>query len=197
MNEVLKEAFEQLVALVAFFAFPVFQYILLRRFSRNEGLPQLWYLPRFGFRLVIRNLPRRKALKDIRYQAVLRSLSPPSSGATVGTINDDQLLVRQDFFLFPGTDQVLICFRIEGSSLDDLSFVLTNKMGDQERRIAIDTFDRLVCDYTATLVNFFNFDIQLAKRVEVTKDSLIGAWKTIRANDVEREFPIDRVRSIG
>ena len=50
----------QFLALFTFFAFPAIQYIILKRFSKEHGKPELWYLPTFGFRLVIRNIPNKK-----------------------------------------------------------------------------------------------------------------------------------------
>jgi hypothetical protein len=63
---ILDQALSQLIALIAFFAFPAVQYVLLKTLSRKEGNPELWYLPDHGFRLVIRNLPRKRILTDIR-----------------------------------------------------------------------------------------------------------------------------------
>jgi hypothetical protein len=59
-GEILKELISQLLALAAFFAFPAIQYLLLKRFARNEGQPELWYLPKYGFRVVIRNILARE-----------------------------------------------------------------------------------------------------------------------------------------
>jgi hypothetical protein len=58
-NEIAMEKFiealiGQLLALIAFFAFPMLQYRYLKRFARNEGKPELWYNPGYRtFRLVI------------------------------------------------------------------------------------------------------------------------------------------------
>lgn len=54
------EVLQQLLALVTFFAFPTFQYLLLKRYARRQGDPQLWYLPAHGFRLVVRNIGDRE-----------------------------------------------------------------------------------------------------------------------------------------
>lgn len=56
----------QLAALVTFFAFPVVQFLMLRRFAHKEGQPELWYLPSYSLRLVIRNIPRNGTLSEIR-----------------------------------------------------------------------------------------------------------------------------------
>ena len=66
VNEILT----QLLALVTFFAFPATQYLLLKRYSRREGRPDLWYLPAYGFRLVVRKIPGKKTLSNIRYRAL-------------------------------------------------------------------------------------------------------------------------------
>lgn len=107
----------QIVALAAFFAFPVVRYILLKRISKRDGKPELWYLPDYGFRIVIRNLSGKRTLSGIHHQAIARRIIPASSGASVATYQDEQLSSRSDFFVFSGVDQVLLSFRLEGSSL--------------------------------------------------------------------------------
>src|SRR3954471_24440445 len=98
----------QIIALAAFFAFPAFQYLLLRLQCRRDGTAELWYLPDYGFRLVIRNLPGKKTLTSIQYRIFLRSEIPASEGASVKTFSDTPLLDHTDFFLFPETDQILL-----------------------------------------------------------------------------------------
>ncbi len=90
----------QLLALFAFFAFPLFEYIILKFSTRSEGHPQIWYLPAYGFRLVIRNLPKKKKLYDIRYRSLLRDIIPRCSGSSVKTFDDIELLECTDFFYF-------------------------------------------------------------------------------------------------
>lgn len=90
----------QLAALVTFFAFPAFQYWLLKHTAKNEGNPELWYLPKYGFRLVIRNLPRKKSLSNIRYRVLVRTVVPPSAGSSVATYQDILLVEKDDFFCF-------------------------------------------------------------------------------------------------
>jgi len=64
----------QLIALLTFFAFPIFQYFILKKLTKKECNPELWYLPDFGFRLVIRNLPGKRFLTDIKYKSFLREV---------------------------------------------------------------------------------------------------------------------------
>jgi hypothetical protein len=106
---------------------------------KKEGQPALWYLPDYGFRLVIRNLPRKKTLTDIKYKTYVRRIVPKSPGASVATYDDKSLVEVDDFFLFPGTDQVLISFKLdkkEGS--EKLYFVHTDKLACEKEWIAID-----------------------------------------------------------
>src|SRR5690348_7813851 len=119
----------QLLALVTFFAFPAIQYGSLRRFSRQEGRPELWYLPRFGFRLVVHNISGRRTLSEIRYRTILRHIVPAGDGSSVHTFVDTVLTDREDFFLFPGTDQILLCFRLERAASSELLLIQTDKLG--------------------------------------------------------------------
>jgi hypothetical protein len=194
MDKILDTAIGQFLGLVTFFAFPAFQYLSLKLFAKNEGHPQLWYLPKFGFRLVIRNLPGKRTLSDIKHRALLRKVITSSSGASVATYQDELLLERDDFFLFPGNDQVLVSFNLDGKD-DALYFVLTDKLGKEKKRILLDDFDRLICDYVATVENTLNFDIKLAKRAEMESTTLRSIWKKLKAQ--ECSFPIDRIRNVG
>src|SRR5262245_24217618 len=103
----------QLLALLTFFGFPAVRYVLLRRLARKAGQAELWYFPAYGFRLVMRNLPAKHTLSKIEYRAFVRSVIPAGHGSSVATFQDEPLLERKDFFLFPGTDQVLLAFKVE------------------------------------------------------------------------------------
>jgi hypothetical protein len=194
MDKILDTAIGQLLGLITFFAFPAFQYFSLKLFARNEGEPQLWYLPQYGFRFVIRNLPGKRTLSDIKHRALLRKIITSSSGASVSTYQDEVLLEREDFFLFPGNDQILVSFKLDGSD-DALYFILTDKLGQEKKRIPFEDFDRLICDYVATVENILNFDIKLAKRAEMESSTLRSIWKGLEGQ--ECRFPIDKIRNVG
>jgi len=187
----------QFGALLAFFAFPAFQYFFLRHLARDEGQPGLWYLPRYGFRLVIRNLPRRHTLSNIKYRSVLRTVIPAGSGSSVATFDDEALLQQEDFFLFPGTDQILVCFRLETGPKSESVFVHTDKLGTEIRRFKVDDKSILVSDFAGTLENLLNFDIAVARRVEITGARLKEIAKTIVMDNVEQQFDVSRVREVG
>jgi hypothetical protein len=197
MGEIFKELISQLLALVAFFAFPAIQYLLLKRFARNEGQPELWYLPKYGFRLVIRNIPGKRALSDLKYCARLRKIIPASEGSSVLTYEEDVLTREDDFFLFPGSDQLILSFRIGGESATNLEFLLTDKLGREMRRVPFANIDVLITDYTATLENLFNFNVKLAKRAAIKVASLRNIWLEVEKNNVEQQFAIDVVRIVG
>ena len=183
----------QIVALVTFFAFPAAQYLLLKRFARQEGRPELWFLPRWGYRLVIHNITGKRRLSEIRYRAVLRRKHPAGHGSSVATFEDKTLLEREDFFLFPGTDQVLLSFRVERSA-SALVLVHTDKLGNPISRYDVTPHDRLIVDYTANVENFFNFDIRLAKRAVLRGESFEALASP---GGAEGEFPLDEVRDVG
>ncbi len=187
----------QLGALVAFFAFPAVQYIFLRRLARGEGKPELWHLPQYGFRLVIRNLPRRRTLSNIKYRALIRTVVPANEGSSVATWQDHILVQREDFFLFPGSDQVLVCFRLERDPLASLVFVYTDKLGTELGRLPVDDKTVLVADFTGTLENLFNFDIAIGRRAEVNGKRLSEIAAALAADADEQCFEVSRVREVG
>ena len=187
---------KQIVALVTFFAFPALRYVSLKWFTRKHGNPELWYLPKYGFRLVIRNLPSRKTLSEIKYRVLLRRIVPASAGISVATLQDTLLHQRDDFFLFGGTDQILAAFRLERTNTGHagLMFVLTDKLGQEQNKVSLAEFERLICDYVANVKNYFNFDIKVERRVEIKSDSLRDMWASIQRDGSERGFALDRIR---
>ena len=158
----------------------------------------MFYLPDFGFRLVIRNLPRKNTLSDIKYKTYVRRIVPASFGASVTMYDDKDLVVVDDFFLFAGTDQVLISFKLaKRNGSEKLYFVHTDKLGNDKEWIAIDDITFLISDYTANIENLFNFDVKVAKHVRVKADLLKEFWQTIQRNNYEQSFPVSEVRNIG
>jgi hypothetical protein len=178
---------------VTFFAFPAVQFVLLKRFARREGRPELWYLPRFGYRLVIHNISGRKVLSELRYRTILRHYIPSGDGASVITLQDTTLDEEENMFLFPGTDQVLLSFRVEVDG-SQLVLIHTDKVGADLARFPIADQDRLITDYIANVENLFNFDIRLAKRAEL-KGTTIRTMAQLR--EKEQELPLDRIRDVG
>ena len=198
MADFLIELRAQMIALATFFAFPIVQYAWLKILAKNKGQPEIWFLPdHHCCRLVMRNLPHRKVLYDIRYRALLRKVEPATSGSTVESYRDELLLDRDELFLFGEDDQVLVSFRIDGTSENDLSFVLTDKFGTQESRRSLRSVDLLITDYAATVKNLFNFDIRIAKRAEVSRETLHRVWQALALSPHEQCFYADRVRNVS
>lgn len=198
--EILSQVIGQLIALFAFFAFPATQYVLLKTLSRKEGNPELWYLPDHGFRLVIRNLPRKRILTDIRYRVSVRQVLSSSKSSTVASIAEKRLLTRDHMVLFPGIDQILLEFNLyqAADGIKEGRIILAQSSGyaDQDQPfVEIGVSDRLVCDYSATIQNYFNFDVQVGKRVEITGYKLFVMLVETLAANVEQSFPLDCVRN--
>jgi hypothetical protein len=187
----------QLLALLTFFAFPAIQYLILKKFSRKQGRPELWYLPAYGFRLVIRNMPNKRILSDLRYKTILRKIIHANSGSSVSTFQDEILINKDDFFLFPGVDQILICFKINGDKESELKFALTDKFGNTLKDISFKGFDRLISDYTANIENLLNFDIKISKRVIISAASLKEYWNILQTDNRENRFNCDKIIDIG
>jgi hypothetical protein len=170
-KHVIKELISQLIALVFLFAGPAIQYFVLKRFAKREGAPELWYLPKYGFRLVVRNIPGKKVLTDIKVMVRLRAVVPRSEGTSGGTFMDEMLVNEEEMFVFPRTDQLMICFKLQRASDSSGRFIVTDKLGVEKRSFMFTSFDRLVCDYVANVKNWLNFDIKIAKRAELTSET--------------------------
>ncbi len=188
---------EQLIALITFFAFPIVQYLLLKFNTKNEGTPELWYLPDYGFRLVLRNLPRKKTLSNIKYRAIIRHFILPSPGASISTYEDKFLFQTEDMFLFPGTDQILLVFNIELSNNGELNLVWTDKLENKNEVYELEDTSQLIIDYEASIENLFNFDVKIAKRVILKEESLHEFWQLLQEEKVEQKLKIDEVLPVG
>jgi len=198
MDKVLEQSVSQFLALITFFAFPAIQYLLLKWAARREGLPRRGYLPEYGFRLVIRNIPRRRFLKDIKYKVFLRSLVPPSKGSTAYTFYDIEILCKEEFFVFPNSDQTMLSFQLHETE-EDIAFVVTDKLGNKiQDGIPIKNFEKLICDYSATIDNFFNFDVKVEKRIVIESSSLARMWSETRLGcENFKAFEVDYVLNPG
>ena len=180
----------QLISLIAFFAFPVIRYLLLKHRARTAGQPELWYLPAYGFRLVIRNLPEKHNLADIKYRVFSRSIVPKSKGASPNTLLDRTLVRTDDFFLRGGYDQILIAFKIENDSEGNMWFVHTDKVSNEIARVSFSEFDLVIADYTATLVNRLGYYVKLSRRDQLRKSFLDETGKDAESHKTEKEYEV-------
>jgi hypothetical protein len=193
---ILEEAVGQLLALIAFFAFPASQYATLKWITRKDGQPELWYVPGFGFRLVVRNIPRRRVLSDIGYRVLLRRVLPASPSASVATLSDRELVAIEGQLVLPGEDFVLYGFTLrEGREIGSCYLAEIDAFGREQEPIQLGSEDKLICDYTATIQNFFNFDVQFGKRVEIDGSSFLRICQSTHS-ETERPFAIDRIHNI-
>ena len=92
---------------------------------------------------------------------------------------------------------MLLCFRIEGKSKNELMLIVTDKLGQEQQKMPLSSFDRVICDYTSTLNNLFNFNVRLSKRAEIKSSTFTSLWERIQTNNEEDSFDIDRVRNVG
>lgn len=185
-----------IIGFITFFLFPIIEYLGKRGFSKNEGNPELWYLPDYGFRLVIRNLPRKIKLFDLKYKSRIRKIIPASNGSSVSTLSEETLINSEDFFLLPGYDQVILSFqlkRINGVPY----FILTNKIGEEKKKFIFNNIDYLVCDYTAHVDNRFHFDVFVGRRVEIKKTDLQEYLNKIENDNQEQSIELKKVIKIG
>lgn len=199
------EVLQQLLALAAFFAFPAFQYSMLRRYRHRQGEAQLWYLPTVGFRLVIRNMGGKRTLSDIKYRALVRRIVPPGDGVSVATWRDRMLIVRDDFFLFPGSDQILLAFQLHRNR-GQLELTLSPPRDDVHEQgatpaqpVQVENHSKVIVDYVANIENLLNFDVRMARRIELDANTLSTAYAEVIRNDVEQRIvlPKSALRDVG
>lgn len=195
ISNIISNIISILVSLITFFAFPILQYLILKQVSKKEGLPEIWYIPKYGcFRLVVRNTLRSKVLRDIKTCTSLRTIILPSKGCSVPTYVEDLVYENKMFFLFPGNDYVLLSFKLKKDK--DFYLILTDKLGRAIKRFPICKNTQLITEYTAILHNLFNFNISLAKRIEISGNELKDIFETIQKDNSEQLFKIRYIRHI-
>lgn len=187
---------DHIIGIFTFYAFPVAEYLLKIWFSKKDGNPELWYLPYYGFRLVIRNIPRKVQLYDLKYAVRVRQVIPPSEGSSVATYIDDFLVENEDFFLLSGDDHLLLSFQLKKEN-DQFLFIHTTKLGKSIKTINLDEIDRLITDYTAHIDNRFHFDLLVGRRVSISKDNLKTYLKEVEENNEEQLLELDTIMKIG
>lgn len=96
--------------------------------------------------------------------------------------------------MFPGIDQVLIAFQLRNNP--DLSLVHTDKLGNENATVQLTGSSVLIADYSATINNWFNFDVHIAKRVEVKYQQLRNIFDRTTENNQEQLCELSRVRNV-
>jgi len=193
----MKTFISHILALLTFFAFPIIQYVILKFCTRRKCSPELWYLPEYGFRLVIRNLPSKKRLFDIKYRSFLRDVVPSKQGCSVSTYVDFDLTKQEEYFLFPGSDQVLVSFCLERDVQKSPMLVHTDKLGNEWSRKHIHEFKILISDYMATIDDLFHFDVKISKRVKISSEDLEQMLCSIEKDNREQSFQVTETLDVG
>lgn len=188
----------QLLALLTFFLFPVIQFLILKYHSRHEGLPELWYLPDYGFRLVIRNMGRPRNLYDVKYHAYIREKTEKSSGSSVGASIYSTLERDESPVLLNGYDKVMVCFNLIGRSKEELEFAHTDSHGIVLTQSPVQENKSVIVEYSAMIDNGFNFDIRVLKRIEINFSEMINLYIATNSGfPEEQRFELQNVESAG
>ncbi|WKN45963.1 hypothetical protein [Tunicatimonas pelagia] len=184
-----------LIGLSMFLLYPIIEYLGKRGFSKNEGDPELWYLQDYGFRLVIRSLPKKIMLFDLKYKSRIRKVIPTTRDSSVSTLDEEILVNSEDFFLLPGYDQVILSFQLIRS--EGIPYLIrTNKNEGEQSKFKLDDIDYLVCDYTAHVDNRFHFDVFVGRRVEIKKADLKEYLNRIETNNQEQSMKLREIINI-
>jgi hypothetical protein len=197
-----------LVHWIGQFAFWVFatvatlaiQHRWLGRKYRKEGSIHLWYLPDFGFRLVMRNIPGRYLLKDFKFKVRLRKIVPPSKGSSVSTYVDIDVHQGEELFIAPKQDGVLLCFQLDTQEVENeerFVLIVTTKDGKEIKRYDITDESCMIAEYTATVVNPYGLDFKLARRAIASVDMLLTYSSRSLDEERERSFRIVQTKLAG
>jgi hypothetical protein len=120
------------------------------RSARNKASAELWWLPAWKcFRLVLRNIPVRYEVTDIRSRAWLRDVVPRRDGSSVNSFKDVNLACAERVVLSRDDDYPIVCFRLQKQN-EDFHFVLTDKFGVEFGTYALSKeFEELLIEYSA------------------------------------------------
>jgi len=185
-----------LIGLITFFLFPIIEYIGKKICSKNDGKPELWYLPDYCFRLVIRNIPRKVKLYELKYESIIIKKIPPTCGSSVTTFKEETLNKSETLFLLPRTDKIILSFKLE---LKDgkAYFQHTNKLGKIVKEFELEGIDRIESDYIARIDNKFHFNTFVGRRVLISKKELYRFLNEIIVNPLEQPFKLQNVVKIA
>ena len=78
-----------------------------------------------------------------------------------------------------------------------LDFVVTDKLGKEKERYPLLSFDWLISNYTANIENILNFDVKLGKQTQLYVSDMKTFWKQINQDNVENQFQLSRIKSVG
>ncbi|WP_353779679.1 hypothetical protein [Winogradskyella sp. 3972H.M.0a.05] len=184
-----------IIGFITFFIFPISEHIAKRLFSKELGNPELWFLPEFGFRLVIRNIPNETKLYDIKYQSKIIKIIPSTAYSSVSTIDETMLTETEEFFLFSGSDQVMLSFQLNNIE-NEIVFVHTDKLGKEKCSYPLSKIDNVICDYMANIDNKFHFDVKKGRRVNISKNDLKNYYDLISKNNNEQRLMLLNIQSV-
>lgn len=194
----MKTLITQLIALLTFFGFPALQYFLLVQFSKNHAKPELWYLPDWGFRLVIRNMHSKRTLTNIKQRSFIRSYFHSGKGSSVTSYEDQLINEKESMFLFPKEDYILLEFNLKLHSDGESTEIIVSNSSDNDNSIIVMNDDSdLVIDYEANIKNYLNFNVKVANRVKINETSLFDCLQKIQESNVERTFMIDSIQRVS
>ena len=171
MSDFLQGLLGQVIGLVTFFAFPALQYLWLRRLTHGEGSANLSFSV-LGFRVAVANQFGKRVISDMRWRAIVRKLRPSPDNPQLDLCDDTELHAREDFFLFPGGEQILAACTLRQEK-DHVALVSTSVTGKERQRVPINGNAFLICDFMGNVENPLNLDFRVAKRVVVSMDELL------------------------
>jgi hypothetical protein len=108
----------------------------------------------------------KRTFSEIKTRATLRTVVPASHGSSVSSLVDEILVHRDDFFLFPGTDQTIVRFRLERTPSGSCDFIFIDQAGAEKKRVPLKNFDNLSATTLPTLKMFL---------------ALISRWRSVQS----------------
>ena len=171
-------------------------YVTLVKFSYDIANLEMWWLPEFKcWRVVIRNIPVRYEITEVRSNSWLRYIVPPSERSSVNSFRDIDLAHTERILIAQNSDLPVTCFRL-GESSNGLDFVLTDKFGSElaSHRLSPD-FEQLSIQYSAKvqrwgLVKFEIYRSFVLPRQKEEFGEILEVVLAVQENDMERKFPV-------
>lgn len=162
----------------------------MKRYSSNKGLAELWFIPNMGYRLVFRNLHKKNTFSNLKYRVICRQEFEDPETSLV-TTHDHIIIEGDEFFIFHGMDHIFLSFELDNDSDEELILVPLNTDNANE----IYQPDSLILEYSATLENYFNFDIKIMKRFEFNSNLLDEFYSDFNKSKKEQKISLKKFQT--
>ncbi len=126
---------------------------LAKHYSKIKANAECWWLPEWNcWRFVIKNTNSKDTLNNIKYRTWFRHIKPATSGSSVKSFVDKDLIAGERIILPKDQDLPIFCFRVEEAT-NKLVFIHTDKLGEPiDKYTLTSNFDAIMIEFQLKIV---------------------------------------------